>query len=621
MSMVEPPVPGALGPRSDGDVPADALAPRLEKLAAEVRTALEALGLDDLTEALDARLIPEGRPTASIVVVGETKRGKSALVNALLERPGLSPVDFDVATNCYIGIGYGSPPRARVFRTGVPEPTEIGLDEVAEWATVAGNPGNFKHVQAVEVELDEPRLQGLHLIDTPGVGGLDAAHGALTLEALRDADALLFVVDTDGPMTRPQLDFLTGAAQRIDTVIVALTKIDAHPDWELLLQDTAQALREHAPRFAGAPIIPVSSRWLERSLSTEGERGRRLRADSGIPALHAELATRVVERAALLRLANLSRACVDALGRIDSALQQRLQALDGEPSFQADLQEKESALRRREDELAEWQDAVDDEIALLRLAHTRKLTEAVSALQQEYVTRARSVKRASDEDQLASDLQQALAAVGLRLAHETAERLAQALSETLGATGPAELLREVGEAQRRLNPFEHEPQSFDLMTVAGGFLLGTRIPSLIALVGLSTPAAPVVAVFGVGWAVFSVRSRSRSAGQAALAAWVRAELNEAEMAIRSDFSERMVAVTSQIRKLTRGEIRTRREQLRDAEREYRESVAADAATRTQRRRELTGQQLRIRGLLTDAHTLQATLTGTVSDPAGRQPPR
>ncbi|MGH3469656.1 MAG: hypothetical protein ACRDQF_18200, partial [Thermocrispum sp.] len=38
----------------------------------------------------------------SVVVVGETKRGKSSLVNALLATPGLSPVDAEVATATYL---------------------------------------------------------------------------------------------------------------------------------------------------------------------------------------------------------------------------------------------------------------------------------------------------------------------------------------------------------------------------------------------------------------------------------------------------------------------------------------------------------------------------------------
>ena len=43
-----------------------------------------------------------------MVVVGETKRGKSSLVNALLRQPALSPVDLAVATSAFIEFRYGT---------------------------------------------------------------------------------------------------------------------------------------------------------------------------------------------------------------------------------------------------------------------------------------------------------------------------------------------------------------------------------------------------------------------------------------------------------------------------------------------------------------------------------
>ncbi|HET8680364.1 MAG TPA: hypothetical protein VFM54_00590, partial [Micromonosporaceae bacterium] len=41
-----------------------------------------------------------------VVIVGETKRGKSALANALVGVPGLSPVDAAVATAAYLELAH-----------------------------------------------------------------------------------------------------------------------------------------------------------------------------------------------------------------------------------------------------------------------------------------------------------------------------------------------------------------------------------------------------------------------------------------------------------------------------------------------------------------------------------
>src|SRR5687768_6629014 len=63
--------------------------------------------------------------TVRIVVAGMQKRGKSRLINALLNRPDLVPVDEDVATNAHIRITHGTISRAEVRRAGQPRPAEI----------------------------------------------------------------------------------------------------------------------------------------------------------------------------------------------------------------------------------------------------------------------------------------------------------------------------------------------------------------------------------------------------------------------------------------------------------------------------------------------------------------
>src|SRR5512135_3221725 len=82
------------------------------------------------TRLLDGRL--------SVVVCGEFKRGKSQLLNALLEEPGLFPVDAYVATSLVTTVSYGSQETVVVSlddgRGGV-ERREISRGEIAEYAT------------------------------------------------------------------------------------------------------------------------------------------------------------------------------------------------------------------------------------------------------------------------------------------------------------------------------------------------------------------------------------------------------------------------------------------------------------------------------------------------------
>jgi hypothetical protein len=106
------------------------------------------------------------------VVVGEKKRGKSSLVNALLRMPGLLPVDVDIATSVHVSVYAADRPQAHaVTEKSGQEGLEITLGAVAEYAALDPDSGEMRHpeVTAVSVGVPSPLLSdGLVLIDTPG---------------------------------------------------------------------------------------------------------------------------------------------------------------------------------------------------------------------------------------------------------------------------------------------------------------------------------------------------------------------------------------------------------------------------------------------------------------------
>ena len=120
----------------------------------------------------------------------------------------------------------------------------IGLDDVPAWALEQVGRERRRDVDLVEVGLPNPFLDsGLTLVDTPGVGGLNAGHAAATLAFLPSADALVFVTDASAELSGPELEFLASARGAGPPVLVAVTKIDMYPEWRRIVDIDARHLQ------------------------------------------------------------------------------------------------------------------------------------------------------------------------------------------------------------------------------------------------------------------------------------------------------------------------------------------------------------------------------------------
>jgi hypothetical protein len=139
----------------------------------------------DLAERIDRADARHADHTVTALVAGEFKQGKSTLVNALLN-VGICGVADDVSTVVPTTLRHGAEASA-VVHYAVPGDSAattaeaIELERVAELGTEQGNPGNRHGIRAIEVTLPRRLLSGgLTVVDSPGVGGLDASHAAST---------------------------------------------------------------------------------------------------------------------------------------------------------------------------------------------------------------------------------------------------------------------------------------------------------------------------------------------------------------------------------------------------------------------------------------------------------
>lgn len=172
----------------------------------------------ELKEKLDAE-------TFNLVVVGQFKRGKTCLVNALMGAEIL-PVAVVPLTSIVTVLEYGEELKIRVFFEDG-RVAEIEREALPDYVTEIGNPRNTKQVREVIVSYPSPYLKnGVRLVDTPGVGSVYLHNTDAAYEYLPKSDAALFLLSVDQPAGKAELDFLKDVRQYSDRIFFLLNKID-----------------------------------------------------------------------------------------------------------------------------------------------------------------------------------------------------------------------------------------------------------------------------------------------------------------------------------------------------------------------------------------------------------
>jgi len=344
----------------------------------EVRRMAGEAGRPDLVARLDEirdRLTAVDVPVA---VVGEFKQGKSTLINALL-RTEVCPADADVVTAVPTIVRFGTPPSVTAYvaddgetPTTVAVPFEQVRDFVAERRCGPG-------VRTVEVRLDRKLLRtGMSLIDTPGVGGLDSAHGNLTLGMLPMARAALFVTDAAQELTEPELEFLRRIVRGCPSVVCVVTKTDLHAHWRRIVDLN----RRHLARAGLDLPMPAVSSFLRLHAGATGDDA--LNEESGFPELLRVLAAEVLAGADAATAAATDRDVAFVLSQlreqvaVERTVARRPEAAE---ELAERLAEKAQRSRRLATGSASWQVALSDGIQDLAVRVDQDLRERLRSMQ------------------------------------------------------------------------------------------------------------------------------------------------------------------------------------------------------------------------------------------------
>ena len=522
----------------------------------------------------------------SIVLVGETKRGKSSLVNALLGVPGLSPVDAAVATNTYLHFTPGSPAAARAV---LPGGESVDVDDLTAWAT------GEQRARRIDVTHPAPLLQYVSLLDTPGVGGLDPAHTAVALDAVDRATALLFVADASAPLSKPELTFLVAASERVNNVVFALTKVDAYPGWRRIRDDNRALLQAHAPRFAAAPWFPVSARLAELALAAPSREQAPLVDASQIAGLQHALVD-LAGRGHQLQLANVLRAARGELARLEAAAAARVTAAEADPAQLAKVRAERAALAaRKRTESRHWTLLLSSETQRARVEVVGKLRTRVAAVQQELTARIDGAGR-DGLNALPQQLDAELQAVAIGLSQDLESTFRQVgehvLAEVFDRAELDDLLSRVNATLR--HTLESSPMrdgSADNVLIAlsaggiafmagRGAILGASVLGAAAG-GLLVPVAGIGLGLAAGGYVLYRRRVQSDRQQARI--WLRDVLGEARAALSDEVSYRLTDLHHALSVAVDDAVERRLRELDAHIADVDAAAAEDAAGRARRR--------------------------------------
>lgn len=190
--------------------------------------------LEGSSAAIDDVLTRLAEDTFSVAIVGEFKRGKSTLINALLEKDVL-PTSVIPTTATLNKVAYSVTPFVRIeFTDGHTE--DIEIDRLNDYVTKL-TPESEQMARTVKIATVYYPVNycknGVTIIDTPGLND-DESMTEVTLSVLPQIDAAIMVMMGGSPFSSYERDFLENQiiASDLGRVLFVVTGMDLYDEDE-----------------------------------------------------------------------------------------------------------------------------------------------------------------------------------------------------------------------------------------------------------------------------------------------------------------------------------------------------------------------------------------------------
>lgn len=206
-----------------------------QEMIADINAALEKTGevmvqlelADQAQQAKDASARLKSR-VFSVGIMGEFKRGKSTVINALLGEK-IAPADVIPASATLNRITYGLTPKATIlYKDGHRE--SVPVDKIADYVTKITEESAATAALVDQAIVEYPCQfckNNVEIIDTPGLND-DERMDAISEAVIPELDAVVMVLSADSPFSKSEAEFVRNKLMTSDVtkMIVLVNRID-----------------------------------------------------------------------------------------------------------------------------------------------------------------------------------------------------------------------------------------------------------------------------------------------------------------------------------------------------------------------------------------------------------
>ena len=535
----------------------------------------------------------------TVVVIGEVKRGKSSLVNALIAQPDLLPVDVLTCTSAPIrvAVSHDGPVVPQVTLVRGTEREMILATELARWVTVDGvgslqgntNVGMDEAQDppsSAEIAVRYPDMDGITVVDTPGVGGLDKRAVTAALQEARHAGVLLMVCDASTPITAPEMDILRQAHDSVGGAIVAVTKTDKNTRrWRAIVEDNKRLISSHMG--IDVPVVGVSSlRALDAARCIDPARRAELERRSGIAQLRSQLRAQLRQPAAMGQRAALQSITTTLTG-IAKTVRDDIRLLAESSTAVEQLEAEKTTLERLREESSEFEQRFQRDLAVARTRVTEGLDKALEEVRHEWTQQinADSLRVLRSKPQVfTSQIETELAVV----MEDTVGAMVEEISELASALFPdrQELIAEImGTTVASLTPAEvsgHEVEKKTKDIIDPSVLMMGMIGS-----GALAAIIPVAPLAGAVWVGVNLGYRAMRNGKQHLITWLRETTASVRTATTRMLDTLITTARTDVMLRYRADLRTKIKELHGRIDQAREAARESEGERQERSARLT----------------------------------